>query len=262
MRASVELTYRGFGSSGKPVIILHGLFGSAANWTSIARRLADRYRVIAANLRNHGGSPYATTMSYHDMAADVRALMDRLGLSQVTLIGHSLGGKVAMQLALETPERVSMLVVVDIAPVSYRHNYSSILRAMERLDLSQIRRRTDADAELRRSIADDGLRLFLLHNLVTTEGGFRWQVNLDAIGKEMAALVSFPSDTVDRYEGPTLFLSGEYSDYITPAHLHLIRRLFPHARVQTIAGSSHWLHVEQPETFLARVGGFLSSTDS
>lgn len=254
----VALTYREFGSSGQALLILHGLFGSATNWTSIAHRLAaGGHRVVTADLRNHGSSPHAPGMSYPEMAADVRELLDRLGMAQADVLGHSLGGKVAMRLALETPGRVSRLVVVDIAPVTYHHDFSVILEALRSLEVGGLQRRADADTFLRRRIRDDGVRQFLLQNLVATGQGFRWRLDLDAIERNMSSIVSFPADAGGPYPGETLFLVGELSDYVTRDHRKSITRLFPRAQIRTVPAAGHWLHFEQPQFFLDAIQPFL-----
>lgn len=253
----IELFFTEFGT-GPPIIILHGLFGSGTNWRSIARRLGESHRVLVVDQRNHGSSPHTETMSYPAMAADVRTLMDNQGLAQATLLGHSLGGKVAMMTALAYPKRVERLIIIDIAPVRYAWDHSELIEAMRRVDLGKIRRRGDADAQLQPRIPDPQLRLFLLHGLANRASRFRWRMNLDSIEAAIPTLSDFPETTPGiRYPGETLFLRGEKSDYILPDHHEVIRRRFPNAEFQTIRDTGHWVHAAQPLRFLAAVQDFL-----
>jgi len=246
--------------AGQPVAILHGLFGSGRNWASIAQWLATQHRVIALDLRNHGASPWADTMDYADMAEDVRATLDALGHRRFALIGHSMGGKVAMAAALAQGAAVERLVVVDIAPAPYPPAHLAYVRAMRALDLAGIRRRAEADARLATVVSDAAERAFLLQNLVFEAGQARWRLNLAAIEREMPLLAGFPAIPAGAaYRGPALFLSGGRSGYLRPGHEPEIRRLFPDARIARIADSGHWLHAEQPQAFLDIVEPFLAS---
>ena len=189
---SVELACDQFGEAGLPVVILHGLLGSARNWTSIAKELAGTYRGFALDLRNHGRSPWAATMSFDDMAGDVAAFIEHQGLGAVALIGHSLGGKVAMRLALTRPELIERLLVVDVAPVAYAQTFGQFVEAMRQVDLAAVQRRADADLQLQGAVPDAVLRNFLLQNLVKTDAGFVWRVNLEALAANMEELLGFP----------------------------------------------------------------------
>jgi esterase len=245
--------------AGPPLAILHGLFGSGRNWASIAKRLGERHRVVAFDLRNHGASPWAATMGYAEMADDVRASLAARGCRRFTLLGHSMGGKVAMLAALRDPEAVERLVVADIAPVAYRSRHLGIVRAMRGLDLAGIGRRAEADAKLAAAVPDPAERAFLLQNLVFDGGAARWRNNLEAIEREMPALTGFPPippETV--YDGPALFVGGGRSDYLRPGHEPDIRCLFPRARIARIPEAGHWLHAEQPRAFLDLVEPFLA----
>jgi len=254
---SLDLSYSETGS-GPPLVILHGLFGSGRNWASLARRLGARRRVFAVDLRNHGDSPWAETMSYREMAADLAAFLARHGLEGATVLGHSMGGKTAMVLALERGDLVGRLIVVDIAPVAYAHSHLPLIEAMAAVDLTAISRRAEVDAALKEAAPEAGLRAFLLHNLASSEGRLRWRPNLAAIGANMDALVGFADGLDGRsYGGPALFLAGAESDYLQPAHGARIRALFPAAEVDRIAGAGHWVHAERPEAFLDRVEAFL-----
>jgi pimeloyl-ACP methyl ester carboxylesterase len=256
---TLELAYDGFGDAGPPVVILHGLLGSARNWTSTAKALAVAHRVFALDLRNHGRSPWADTMSFDEMAGDVAALIERQGLSAAGVIGHSLGGKVAIRLALIRPEMVSRLIVVDVAPVSYAHSFGPFVEAMQKVDLAAVTRRADADLQLAAAIDDATIRNFLLQNLVKTDAGFVWRVNLDALAANMPELVGFPTPGEGAtYRGPALFIAGARSPYLKAEHRPLIARLLPRAEHVVIAGAGHWVHAERPTEFLAQVREFLS----
>lgn len=256
---SVDLNYREQGD-GPPLLILHGLFGSAANWGRIARDLAADHRVIVADLRNHGASPHADDTGYPAMAADVAALLDRLSPdAPVTLLGHSMGGKTAMRLALEHPDRVARLLVVDIAPRSYRGNQDAVVAALQRLDLAALPSRAAADARLAEWLPDPALRAFLLTNLTQADGRLRWRINLPALAAGLAGIEAFPVPDGARYTGPTRFIAGRDSDYLQPEDPERIRALFPHAELEWIEGAGHWVHAARPDAFLAAVRAFLGA---
>lgn len=256
---AVKLHYTAEGQ-GKPVIILHGLFGSARNWSGISRQLARDFQVISVDLRNHGASAHAATMTYPEMAEDIVAVMAEARLDQAAILGHSLGGKVAMTLALKYGNKVEKLAVLDIAPVSYNNNLIYLVDAMERLPLAQISRRSQADALLQQDIPATALRRFMLQNLVQTDAVFHWRINLAAIRANLAASSAFP-DPGDsaRYAGPVLFLGGADSDYIQPAHRPAIRRYFPQADIQFVEGAGHWLHADQPQAVVSILKTFLDT---
>jgi len=244
---------------GPPLAILHGLFGSGRNWASISKRLAAHHRVIAFDLRNHGGSPWAARMDYADMAEDVRASLKTRGYEQFALLGHSMGGKVAMMAALQYPDAVERLVIADIAPVTYPMRHLVEAQAMRRLDLARIARRSQADAALAAAVPDADERGFLLQNLIFENGGARWRVNLDAVEQNMGRLADFPAMLEGRaYDRPAFFIGGARSDYVRPEHEPVIRRLFPKAEIARIENAGHWLHAEQPAAFLAIVEPFLN----
>ena len=252
----VPLSYTSQGSAaGPPVVILHGLLGSSSNWRSIARRLGEQHTVYALDLRNHGDSPHADSMSYAEMADDVHAFLDDRAIERAILIGHSMGGKVAMRLALSEPRRVARLVVVDIAPTRSEHDHLPVLDVMARLDLAHIERRADAERLLEPLIEDAGLRMFVLQNLASDAHGFRWRVNLEAIAAAMPELLEFPLDSDTRaFTGETLFVRGAHSDYIRAQDQGAIEALFPNAEIVTVADAGHWVHAEQPARFLEALG--------
>jgi esterase len=246
---------------GKPLAILHGLFGAGRNWASIAQRLAAHHRVVAFDLRNHGASPWAESMDYPAMAEDVRAALAARGYDRAALIGHSMGGKVAMTLALADPSAVERLVVADVAPAAYPPRHLAHVRAMRALDLAGVRRRGEADSRLAPLIPDAAERAFLLQNLVFDEDRrAHWRLNLAAIEEAMPRLVDFPAvPEGTRYPGPALFIAGGRSDYLQPAHEPAIRQLFPAAEIARIDNAGHWLHAEQPAAFLTVVEPFLTA---
>jgi esterase len=245
--------------AGPALAILHGLFGSGRNWTTIAKRLGARYRVITLDLRNHGASPWAETMAYGEMADDVRASLAALGHRNFALLGHSMGGKVAMLAALRDPEAVERLVVADIAPVAYPQRHLRLVAALRALDLAGVRRRAEADAILAAAVPDPAERGFLLQNMVFDGGAARWRINLAAIEREMPVLIGFPPiPTGTTYAGPSLFVGGGRSDYLRPDDEPEIRLLFPRARIARIPEAGHWLHAETPQAFLELVEAFLA----
>jgi esterase len=260
--SALDLACDEFGGAGPPVLVLHGLLGSARNWTGAAKALAETHRVFALDLRNHGRSPWAETMSFDEMAGDVAAFIDRHELSPAAIIGHSLGGKVAMRLALIRSDLIGRLVVVDVAPVAYTHSFAPFVAAMREIDLAALERRADADLALARTIGDPAVRSFLLQNLVKTDNGFVWRVNLKALAANMPELLGFPApDDEAAYQGPTLFVAGGRSPYIQVEHRPRIMRLFPAAEHGVIEGAGHWVHAERPAEFLTAVRRFLAQPE-
>jgi len=240
-----------------PLLIAHGLFGSARNWGAVAKMLAAGREVVAVDLRNHGESPRDPDHSYGALAADLAAEIEALG-GRADVLGHSMGGKAAMALALTRPELVSGLVVADIAPVAYGHSQIGYCRAMAGLDLTAVKRRSEADAALRESVPDPGVRAFLLQSLAFGPDGAFWRLNLPVLAEQMPLVMAFP-DFPGRFEGPTLFLVGGASDYVRPEHEAAIRARFPAARIEAMAGVGHWLHAERPKEFAAAVATFLDA---
>jgi esterase len=259
---AVELHGEVYGSGAQtkrtPIVILHGLFGSSTNWRALAKQLACDRTVHVLDLRNHGVSPHHDEMNYGLMADDVKHFLATSQLSCAVVIGHSMGGKTAMQLALRDSSLVTRLIVVDIAPVRRERSFDTLLDAMEALQLSNTARRSDLDRELAKTIPDAPVRSFLLQNLIRVEGGFRWRINLQAIRENLSALLDFRIDLKTwRYLGPTLFVLGEKSDYVLPEHHTTIHTLFPDVRLTTIADAGHWVHAEQPQQFVQQIQQFL-----
>ena len=243
---------------GPPALVLHGLFGSGTNWRTIARRLESRLECHLVDQRNHGRSPHARGMTYPALADDVLAYLDAHGIDRAGLIGHSMGGKTAMTLALTAPERVRCLIVADIAPAPSPSDHRPILQTLRALGLDSLDSRAGADAALARSVPDPGLRQFLLQNLVHGDGGLRWRIDLEALAEALPDLTGFPPIAPGAlYQGPTLFLRGERSGYLSAWHEPRIRALFPRASIDTIANAGHWLHAEQPAAVTDRIARFV-----
>ncbi|WP_166269663.1 alpha/beta fold hydrolase [Marinobacter caseinilyticus] len=263
---SVELNSRVMGE-GPPLILLHGLFGSLENLGGVAQRLQDQWQIHALDLRNHGRSPHTDTMDYTAMADDVIAYMDRQGLDRAAILGHSMGGKTAMEVALANPGRVDHLIVADIAPVAYKPRHDAILEGMTQLDLTQVQSRTDADRKLSDKVEALGVRQFLLKNLVKVsdeerhqygQTAFRWRLNLPVIEASYSNLTAAPS-AAGPFEGPTLFIKGADSAYIQDKHREAVTHLFPSAELRVIQGTGHWLHAEKADTFATLCRRFLEA---
>ena len=242
------------------LVIAHGLYGSGRNWGVIARRLSDRREVVAVDMRNHGDSPWTDSQSYPDMAADLAEVIERLG-GPVDLMGHSMGGKAAMQLVLTRPDLIRRLVVADIAPVAYTHDQTRNARAMAAIDVAQITTRAEADAALAKDIADPALRAFFLQSLDLQARPPRWRLNLAVLQAEMPKIVGWPG-TRGVFDHPTLFLTGALSTYVLPEHRETIRAHFSKARFAQIPDAGHWLHAEKPREFEETVRVFLEAEAS
>ena len=237
-----------------PLLVLHGLFGSGSNWRGVARALAASFTVHAADLRNHGASPWSDSMDYAEMADDVLQLMDRLGLDTCAVLGHSMGGKTAMALALRHPQRVSRLIVVDIAPVAYADTLTPFAEAMRSADVMAAATRAEVQGRLRQTVPDPGVVPFLMQNLVTHNEHFDWRLNLMAITAAMPGLCAFPSELLGaHYAGPTTVIAGENSHYVAEHDGAAFRPMFEQLRVEVIAGAGHWVHADQPAAFVACV---------
>ena len=244
---------------GPPLIVMHGLFGSSKNWQSHARRLGRYFATYCVDLRNHGESFHADEMSYPAMSADVVALLDELGLDFCHLLGHSMGGKVAMTLAHAHPGRIDRLIVADIAPVAYSHDYDDLIDPILALPLETIESRVQADHLLRPHIPEDPLRGFLMQNLARAEVGWRWRVNWPVIQRDMDELTGFDLPGDWQIGAPTLFLRGARSDYVGEIELEVIAEHFADFELATLDEAGHWLHAEQPDAFIERVLTFLDA---
>ncbi|QDY68529.1 alpha/beta fold hydrolase [Qingshengfaniella alkalisoli] len=238
-----------------PLLVVHGLFGSARNWGVIAKRLSDQRQVIAVDMRNHGDSDWKDGHSYFDLADDLAEVINAHG-TKMDVLGHSMGGKASMVLATAHPELLRKLIVADIAPVTYSHTQMPIIDAMRSVDLDRIKTRGDADSQLQNIIPERAVRAFILQNLDPKSKS--WRLNLDVLARDMPRIIGFP-DIDGVFDGPTLFLSGGASDYVQREHRSKITKLFPQAKFVKIPGAGHWLHAEKPREFEATARVFLSS---
>ncbi|WAG09461.1 alpha/beta fold hydrolase [Aeromonas jandaei] len=244
---------------GPAVILIHGLFGSLDNLGLLARALGEHYRVISVDLRNHGVSFRSDDMSYPAQAADILALMDHLGLDQAAIVGHSMGGKVGMQLAKLVPARVSRLVVADMAPVAYPHSrHQNVFAGLNATLATLPQSRSDAERILAEHIEIAGVRQFLLKSFAKGDDGWQWRFNVPALEENYANIMGWPEDE-RRFEGPVLFIKGGDSDYMQPQYSEAALAQFPAAKVRVIAGTGHWLHAEKPMLFNKLVVDFLST---
>jgi len=255
----LAVTLHGTQTEAPPLVIAHGLFGSARNWGVVAKRLSAAREVIAVDMRNHGASPRAPEHSYEAMAADLAEVIAARG-GRADLLGHSMGGKAAMVLALTRPALVRRLIVADIAPAAYGHSQGDYIDAMRAVDLTRVARRSDADAQMAGTVPDPGVRAFLLQSLAMTDGQAEWRLNLDVLEAEMPRIMGFPA-LAGRFDGPTLFVTGALSDYVRPEHRAAIAARFPTARIETIPGAGHWVHAEAPGPFIEAVSAFLDTPD-
>ncbi|MCG7518881.1 alpha/beta fold hydrolase [Ruegeria sp. Ofav3-42] len=238
-----------------PLLIVHGLYGSARNWGVIARRLSDERQVVAVDMRNHAYSDWTDQHGYPDLADDLAEVIRHFG-GKADVVGHSMGGKAAMMLALSHGDLLRKLVVADIAPVTYSHSQIQFIEAMRAVDFTTIERRSDAEGQLAEQGVEKALQSFFTQSLDIK--GKRWLLNLDTLAAEMPKIMGFP-ETDASWDGPTLFLSGGGSDYVLPEHRDTIRALFPAARFAKIPGAGHWLHAEKPREFEAAVRTFLNA---
>ncbi len=242
---------------GEPLILLHGLFGSADNWFGVAPKLAENFHVLIPDLRNHGQSPHSAEMNYSLMAADVENFFAAQKIESAHVVGHTMGGKVAMQYALDFPVRVKKLVVVDMAPRAYQRAHDYIFEALLELDLNLFQTRAEIEVALEPEIPSLNLRRFLLKNLGRDEQGkFFWKLNLRGVAENYPRLGEVLS-LQNHFEKPTLFIRGGKSDYIRVGDELEIKQRFPMAEIQTIAAANHWVHADAPAEFLRLVLDFL-----
>ena len=257
MAPLLTLTRHGAPSLLPKLLIVHGLFGSARNWGAIAKRMSEDREVVAVDMRNHGSSFFDPRHDYPAMAEDLARVIEAEG-APMDVVGHSMGGKAAMLLALTRPELVNRLVVADIAPVAYRHSQSHLIAAMRGLDLHALSSRSVADARLAQAVDDPQVRAFLLQSLDLKATLPRWRLNLDVLDAQMPLITGWPDTTgLAPFAGPVLFLSGARSDYVRPEARPLIRALFPAARMAKLPDTGHWLHAENPRDFEATLRVFL-----
>ncbi len=253
---NISLNYTVLGQ-GEPLIIIHGLFGSSRNWKTLAKSFAETFQVILLDLRNHGDSPFDSEMDFPVMVQDVLGLMQQLDIQSAHILGHSMGGKVAMMLAQQNPDKVLKLVIADIAPMAYQHDYDEILDAALKLDLSGISNRREADQLLEKGIKDQRVRQFILQSLVLQQGVASWKINWQAIKNNMRSIIGYVDIDNWQVNNPSLFIRGEFSNYVNDAGLELIQHHFLNTEVVTLKNAGHWLHAEQPANFYQAVYHFL-----
>ena len=251
-------SYSAGNGQGPALIVLHGLLGSLSNWKSAAARWAANFPVRLLDLRNHGSSPHAAEFNYDVMVADVVEFVREQNLGRINLLGHSLGGKVAMRFAQLHPGLVAKLVVADMAPRAYPVVHAELLAALLAIEPGAFHNRADVEAALARTVPDQRMRQFLLKNLGRDEAGaLRWQPDLAAIRAALPQL-SAALPRTPRFDGPVLILRGEKSDYLRDEDMLLIREMFPRANLETIAGAGHWVHADAPARFAEVVSGFIT----
>ncbi|MFW6350943.1 MAG: alpha/beta fold hydrolase [Bacteroidota bacterium] len=254
----MELNYQQFGK-GKPLIILHGLFGMSDNWITLAKKLSENYSVYVLDQRNHGRSGHHQVFNYEAMVEDLMEFIENHQLPPVYLLGHSMGGKTAMQFAFDYPDRLSKLIVADMSPDAYNHKHDKLIEAMLEVDLERFGSRSEIQEALSKKIPDIRIRQFLLKNLYWKDrSSLGWKANLSVINENLPEVFKALDNPVP-FEKPSLFLRGSESNYITEKHIPRIRKLFPDAQIKTIEGASHWLHAEKPKEFLDSVIQFLQN---
>lgn len=258
MNKAVPLAFEEYGDPNAPaLLILHGFFASSRNWRQIVRKLVEHYHIYLLDMRNHGVSPHDSIMDYPSMAADIELFLGSRQLLKANILGHSMGGKAAMWLALSRPECIYKLIVADIAPFSYRHSFDNLIQALKQLPLAELTNRKQADSLLSGAIPESSFRQFLLQNLVLKDGKYSWRIDLDIFAQTADNIIAFPdTDGFNIYLDKVLFLAGEKSNYIDQQS---VKKLFPNAEIKTIDNAGHWLHAEQPELFCDAVNEFLRS---
>ncbi|HXG37788.1 MAG TPA: alpha/beta fold hydrolase [Bacteroidota bacterium] len=254
----MHLAYHSYGDHGKPLIILHGLLGSSDNWHTVGKKLGDAFRVFALDARNHGRSPHDDVMTYEAMAEDVREFLEQKNLTTAYLLGHSMGGKIAMHFALRHPEKIEKLVVVDIAPRAYDRHHDDIFDAIASLDLHRFSSRSEISKALSEKIPSETTRQFVMKNLARSDSNqFTWKINLPAILKHYDEINS-TLDSSKQFGKPTLFVKSTTSGYITMEDEPQIKKMFPNARIVSL-DVGHWIHAEAPEAFTKIIKDFLTS---
>jgi len=244
--------------SGTDIILIHGLLGSLENLNMVAKSLKENYRVTNIDVRNHGLSFHKNSMTYKELAQDIVELMADIGVESSHILGHSMGGKIAMELALEHSEKVDKLIVADIAPVAYPSHHAHIIKGLQSINVDNIQTRKDADNQLSKFVDEVGIRQFLLRNLAAKDGKFNFKCNLDNI-EQCYQQIMKGYQGEQSFTGETLFIKGGNSNYITTEHRDIIKQLFPNSRAKIIQGAGHWLHAEKTTAFNKLVNDFLQA---
>lgn len=251
------LNYKSFGD-GEPIIMLHGLFGMLDNWQSFGKVLAEQYQVFLVDQRNHGKSFHSEEFSYHLLAEDLKSFLEEQDLPNAHVLGHSMGGKTAMNFAALYPKLVKSLIVVDIAPKTYRGGHEDIFKAILNIDIKNISSRKEVNEQLSESIPDDGVRLFLMKNLTRNpEGGYRWKANFEVLYREYGSIMG--GDENVKFDKASLFIKGGNSNYILPEDEAQIKSLFPQAKFAEVKDAGHWIHAEKPKVLLDILAHFLKN---
>lgn len=252
----MKLHFRKFGK-GHPLFVLHGVFGSADNWQTLAKYFAEQFTVYLIDQRNHGNSPHDDVMTYDAMVEDLATLMNDEGLTSIHLLGHSMGGKTAMTFSMKYPEKLNKMIVVDIAPKYYPPHHQQIFEGFHAIDLATLESRKEAEEIMASKIRDIGVRQFILKNLTrNTSNQFEWKVNLKVI-EENIEIIGEGLSTDQKWSGEALFISGGKSQYILPEDEIIIKNYYPNAEIKTIEGAGHWVHAEKPQELLNLVLAFL-----
>ena len=250
----MTLNFKIYGS-GDPIIILHGFMGSLDNWQTFAKQLAEDYMVITVDQRNHGKSPHDNDFSYELMAEDLQELMESEWIHQAIIMGHSMGGKVAMKFAMMYPDMVEKLIIVDIAPKQYPRGHNDVLEAMNAVPIDTLSERKEAETILAQTIDDQGVRLFLMKNLKRNGEGFIWRVNLPVVTEKYDAILGQIEG--EAFNEPTLFIRGGNSKYVLDEDMEYIQSIFSESELRTVDGAGHWIHAERPKALMEVVKEFL-----
>lgn len=253
----MKLNFRKIGE-GSPVIVLHGLFGSSDNWVSISRKFSETNSFWLIDLRNHGSSPHSETHDYASMVSDLYEFIQDNKIENPTILGHSMGGKVAMKFAIEYPDKVNKLIVVDIAPKIYKPKSKYIIEALMSVDISEIKSRDEADLLLETKIKNKNIRQFTLKNLYRKEDlSFGWKLNLESLNSNLEK-IGGDFDVNNTFKKETLFIKGQISNYILPSDIEFIEKIFPNYMLKTIEGAGHWVHADKPDIVYEVIKDFIS----
>ncbi len=254
----MKLNFRTLGA-GHPLIIMHGVFGSSDNWQTLGKVFSEKFKVYLVDLRNHGNSPHSDQFDYDVMVEDIVELMNDEGIDKAHILGHSMGGKVAMHLATQHPDKVDKLIIVDIAPKYYAPHHQQIFAGFHSVDLANLENRKDADNQMSKVISNFGVRQFILKNLDRSkDGSFSWKLNLSVIESAIEKVGEGIEGKVS-FNGTTLFIAGGKSDYVTSDDHELIRSFFPKAEIKVVDGAGHWVHAEKPQELSDMINEFLAT---